>query len=184
MPSTAEAELDDATLVARAADGDVSAFERLVIRYQPSMYRLALRMLGDAGHAEDVVQEVFLATWRELPELRTGMALVARLYRMTTNRCLNALRSRRPTALESDSACSRRPDLKSERATETHGELAALTIALDGLTASQRACWLLREAHGRSYEEIAAILGTSSAAVRGRIARARAQLAEAMLSWR
>jgi RNA polymerase sigma-70 factor (ECF subfamily) len=184
-PSTGEAEWDDATLAARAGDGDVHAFERLVTRYQRSMYRLALRMLGDAGDAEDVVQEVFLAAWRGLPELRTDAAFVGWLYRMTTNHCLNALRSRRPTTeLQPDSARSRRVDVQPERATEISSELAALTIALDGLTASQRACWLLREAHGRSYEEIAAILGTSSTAVRGRIARARAQLAEAMHPWR
>ena len=62
--------------------------------------------------------------------------------------------------------------------------MAALTDALQQLTPEQRACWLLREVHGRSYDEIAEIVGANSTAVRGRIARARAQLAEVMKPWR
>lgn len=178
-------ELDDTTLVARARDGDMRAFEQLVVRYQAAMYRLALRMLGRGGEAEDVVQEVFLTAWRRLTGLQADAAFVTWLYRMTTNRCLNSLRARRPTAeFDADGMVSQRPETQPERATEISSELAALTMALDGLTPAQRACWLLREAHGRSYEEIAQILGTSTPAVRGRIARARAQLAEAMQSWR
>src|SRR5215207_2127840 len=57
-------ELDPATLVARARDGDLPAFEALVRRYQRSMYALAARMLADPVDAEDVVQDVFVAAWR------------------------------------------------------------------------------------------------------------------------
>ncbi len=63
-------------------------------------------------------------------------------------------------------------------------QLTALNGALQELTAEQRACWLLREVHGRSYEEIADAVGSTATAVRGRIARARAQLAEVMKPWR
>jgi RNA polymerase sigma-70 factor (ECF subfamily) len=176
---------DDNTLLARAHDGDMRAFEELVVRYQSAMYRLALRMVGSAAEAEDVVQEVFLTAWRRLTSLQADAAFVTWLYRITTNRCLNALRDRRPTVeFDPDGPVSQRPDTQPERATEISGELAALTKALDQLPPAQRACWLLREAHGRSYDEIAQILGTSTPAVRGRIARARAQLAEAMQPWR
>jgi RNA polymerase sigma-70 factor (ECF subfamily) len=184
-PTPGITDLDEDTLVARARDGDVRAFEALVVRYQGAMYRLGLRMLGRSGEAEDVVQEVFLTAWRRLGTLRADAAFVTWLYRMTTNRCLNVLRARRPTVeLDVDGPVSQRPDIQPERATEISGELAALTAALHELTPAQRACWLLREAHGRSYEEIAQILGTTHQAVRGRIARARAQLAEAMQPWR
>lgn len=179
------AELDDVTLVARARDGDVRAFEWLVMRYQTPMFRLAVRMLGQRAEAEDVVQEVFLTAWRRLVSLQADGAFVTWLYRMTTNRCLNTLRARKPVAeLDPDVTISQRPDIQPERAAEITGELAALTAALDQLTPQQRACWLLREAHQRSYEEIAQIIGTSAPAVRGRIARARAQLAEVMRPWR
>lgn len=177
--------LDDATLVARARDGDVGAFETLVDRHQTPIFRYAVRMLGNRSDAEDVVQEVFLACWRRLPELRADAAFSGWLYRSTTNRCLNVLRAQRPRAeMDLDLLESSRADGQPERAAEAVEQVAALTTALSQLTAEQRAAWLLREIHGRPYREIAGILGTSVDAVRGRIARARAELAEAMQPWR
>ncbi len=175
--------LDDATLVARARDGDVPAYEQLVRRYQGPMYRLAVRMLASTGDAEDVVQEVFLTAWRRLGQLEDDGAFVGWLYRTTTNRCLNVVRARKPVAdVELDEQESPAP--RPERAAETGAQLTALVAALDHLTGEQRACWLLREIHGRSYDEIAHTIGATSTAVRGRIARARAQLAEVMAPWR
>ncbi|HEY1916497.1 MAG TPA: RNA polymerase sigma factor [Streptosporangiaceae bacterium] len=178
-------DLDDTTLVARARDGDAVSYEQLVLRYQGPMYRLALRMLGNRADAEDVVQEVFLSVWRRLGTLADDAAFVAWLYRMTTNRCLNVIRARRPSAdVDFDEQPSGSPAGRPERAAEVSAQLTVLTGALEQLTAEQRACWLLREVHGRSYDEIAQTLGTTGTAVRGRIARARAQLAEVMAPWR
>ncbi|WP_167108206.1 sigma-70 family RNA polymerase sigma factor [Amycolatopsis granulosa] len=179
------AALDDQTLVARARDGDVRAYEQLVRRYQGPIYRLALRMLGSAGDAEDVVQEVFLTAWRRLEQLHADTAFVGWLYRSTANRCLNVIRARRPvTDVDPDDTETPRGDARPEHAAEVSAQMAALTTALTGLTPEQRACWLLREVHGRSYDEIAEAVSTSPNAVRGRIARARAQLAEVMQPWR
>jgi RNA polymerase sigma-70 factor (ECF subfamily) len=180
-----DSSLDDLTLVVRARDGDVRAYEQLVRRYQGPMFRLAVRMLASRGDAEDVVQEVFLTAWRSLATLHAEGAFVGWLYRMTTNRCLNVIRARRATVdvdlaqRESQSAGSR-----PERTVEVSEQLAAVTVALQELTGEQRACWLLREVHGRSYEEIAQSVGVTTTAVRGRIARARAQLTEMMAPWR
>lgn len=177
--------LDNATLVARARDGDVPAFEVIVRRYQASMYALAVRMLADRAEAEDVVQEVFIAGWRWLPEIRANAAFGTWLYRSTTNRCVNRLRTRNRTRPldEREVIVAARSD-QPEHAAEVHAEIDALLRALGRLTAEQRACWLLREVHALSYEEIADILHATTTAVRGRIARARAQLAEEMKSWR
>lgn len=178
-------DLDDATLVCRARDSDVDSYEQLVRRYQGPMYRLALRMLASRSDAEDVVQEVFLTTWRRLGQLREDAAFVGWLYRATTNRCLNVIRRRRPQAdVDFDDRESARAETRPECAAEVSEALAALTDALQELTPEQRVCWLLREAHGRSYAEIAHIVGITNTAVRGRIARARAQLAEVMSPWR
>jgi RNA polymerase sigma-70 factor (ECF subfamily) len=177
--------LDDATLVSRARDGDVHSYEQLVMRYQAPMYRLAHRMLANRGDAEDVVQEVFLTAWRRLPQLREDAAFVGWLYRTTTNRCLNVIRARRPQEeLDPEATASPRGEGQPERAAQVGEQVTALHSALQGLTPQQRACWLLREVHGRSYEEIGRIVGAGTAAVRGRIARARAQLAEVMMPWR
>ncbi|MFC4856875.1 RNA polymerase sigma factor [Actinophytocola glycyrrhizae] len=177
--------LDTATLVARARDGDVRSYEQVVRRYQAPIYRLALRMLSSPADAEDVVQETFLTAWRRLSQLHDDGAFVGWLYRATTNRCLNVIRARKPVAdVELDTRESPSPDGRPERAAETGAQMSALVSALDRLTPEQRACWLLREVHGRSYEEIARAIGTTATAVRGRIARARAQLAEVMSPWR
>jgi RNA polymerase sigma-70 factor (ECF subfamily) len=149
------------------------------------MFRLASRMLANRGDAEDAVQEVFLTAWRRLAQLTEDAAFVGWLYRTMTNRCLNVIRARRPQVdVDLDTAESPRTDAQPAVAVEVSVELAALSEALQELTPEQRACWLLREVHGRSYEEIGEIVGTSRTAVRGRIARARAQLAEVMRPWR
>jgi RNA polymerase sigma-70 factor (ECF subfamily) len=149
------------------------------------MFRLAVRMLASKGDAEDVVQEVFLTAWRRMGHLREDAAFVGWLYRMTTNRCLNVIRARRPTTdVELDERESSSAEAGPERVVEAGEQMAALTAALQELTGEQRACWLLREVHGRSYEEIAQAVGTTTTAVRGRIARARALLGKVMAPWR
>ena len=176
--------LGDETLVARAQDGDTRAFEALVRRYQRPIYRLAVRMLDDTGEAEDVTQEVFVTAWRRLPGIQEGKAVRAWLYRIATNRCLNILRARKPTApLHEETIPAASPAGSPEAQAEAHERLLALRAALDRLTAEQRACWLLREVEELSYAEIAGILHTTPPAVRGRLARARAELGEAMISW-
>lgn len=179
-----QAALDDATLVARAREGDLYAFEALVRRYQPRMYRLALRMTGSSGDAEDIVQEVFVTAWRRLPEIREDAAVAGWLYRTTTNRCLNLLRRRRPTAEIDDATPTRAPAEDPQQAALAAQQMQAVTAALSQLPANQRAVWLLREVHGRSYAEIAQLVSTTPQAVRGRLARARVQLAELMQPWR
>ncbi|WP_067660056.1 RNA polymerase sigma factor [Nocardia harenae] len=185
MTSAQSVAPDEATLVGRARDGDVRAYEELVLRYQARMFRLAVRVLADRADAEDVVQEVFLTAWRRLDQLADETAFVGWLYRMTTNRCLNVIRARRPRVeLDPETAESPRTDTRPEHAAQVNGQLGAVHAALATLTPEQRACWLLREVDGLSYEEIADAVGAGPAAVRGRIARARAQLSEVMKPWR
>lgn len=177
--------LDGATLVARARDGDVRAFEMLVRRNQGRIYALALRMMGNSAEAQDIVQDVFLTAWRRLPELREDAAFVGWLYRTASNRCLGKLRRRKPVdefEPERHAATDARED--PERSAQVSGQLRALEDALATLTPQQRACWLLREAHGRSYDEIAELVDATPASVRGRIARARLELAKVMQPWR
>ncbi len=178
----------DAALVARARSGDLGAFERLVRRHQRPVYRLALRILDDPRDAEDVTQDVFVTAWRRMATVRDGAAIRAWLYRTTTNRCLNAVRSRSlAPPLEPWEAGGRlaSPDSASpERQAQTEQCLAALRAAVRRLPPNQRACWVLREVEELSYAEIAKIIGATPHAVRGRISRARAKLAEEMQGWR
>ncbi|WP_227870426.1 MULTISPECIES: RNA polymerase sigma factor [Streptomyces] len=173
-------------LVVRASEGDDDAFELLVRRHSPVLLRLATRLLGDRADAEDAVQDAFVNAWRRLPEFRRQSAFLTWMYRIVTNRCLNVLRSRRPTSDLDAVAEPQAPEHQASptRAAESAAAAAAMSRALAGLSAEQRACWVLRELHGLSYDEIAGTVGITHQAVRGRIYRARRYLMEAMDAWR
>ena len=78
-------------ILRRAQQGDSEAFRLLVEAYQTQVYRLALRMCGEAA-ADDVTQEAFLAAWRALPEFRGTCRFSTWLYRLTTNAAIDWLR--------------------------------------------------------------------------------------------
>ncbi len=190
---------DEGTLVARAQDGDPRAFEELITMYQGTLFRLAYRMLNVREDAEDAVQEVLTASWRGLPTLHNADAFAGWLYRMATNHCLDVLRRRsrhpEPCIDVSGLDCGAGAGIGTGNgaapgaddppsAAVAAAEMRALRELVLGLSAESRACWLLYEIHGRSYAEIAAVLGISHGAVRGRLARARHELAEGLEQWR
>lgn len=179
----AYATLDDATLVVRAREGDVTAFEDLVRRYRVPVYRIAVRILDDPGSAADTAQEAFVTAWRRLPEVKAEQAFAAWLYRIAATRALSTLRTVRPCAPLDEAAARDRFPGPEEHAL-ADGLATALKCALNRLTPEQRACWILREMEGLSYEEVATILHTTPGAVRGRLHRARPQLAQELKPWR
>lgn len=194
QPGTLDAlaALEEADVVARARAADLQAFEFLVTAYRPRLQRLAFRMLGDAGEAEDVVQETLAAGWRALPGLDSTRSFGGWIHRMTVNRCLDVLRRRSAHPEEMLDALGVgvlpagevRPEADPHRSAETAAELRALAAALRGLPEDLRSCWLLRELDGKSYRQIGTALQISEPMVRGRLARAREKLAEAMIAWR
>ncbi|WP_354191683.1 RNA polymerase sigma factor [Arthrobacter sp. UYCu712] len=183
-------DLDEATVAARAQDGNLDAF---VKAYQGRLFRLAFRMLHDRGEAEDVVQDTLVACWRKLPLLTSVQAFSGWLYQMATNRCLDSLRRRSSQAQVVQEPATQQTTADSftgpgaggdpAREAEISCKIDALAAALLTLPPGQRACWLLREIHECSYAEIAATLKVSEPTARGRLARARTQLAERMSQW-
>lgn len=182
VPASADP-LDETTLVVRAQEGDVRAFEELARRHQAALYRLAVRVMGDAGEAEDALQEALLDAWRRIDRFRGDSAFSTWMYRVVTNRCTGMLRRRRPTPVEGIGDTAPAPD-SPERAAEVDAGLEALGRALRGLNDDLRIAFVLRELEGLGYAEIAEITGASEQAVRGRIHRARTRLAEVMRAWR
>jgi RNA polymerase sigma-70 factor, ECF subfamily len=179
------ATLDDATLVVRAREGDVTAFEDLVRRYRVTVYRIAVRILNDPCSAADTAQEAFVTAWRRLPEVRAEQAFAAWLYRIVVTRAVSTLRLVRPSVpLDETAAAAGDRFSGPEEHALADGLAAALRCALNHLTPEQRACWILREMEGLSYEEVATVLHTTPGAVRGRLHRARPQLAQELKPWR
>lgn len=153
-------------------------------RYGGRVYRIALRILGDRTAADDAAQEAFITAWRRIGEVRANAAFRSWLLRIATTRAVDGVRKRRQDVPVSDDMWSPAGPQDPETAALAAGLRAALARALRTLTPGQRACWVLREAEGMSYEEIAGITRTTPDAVRGRIHRGRIRLAEELAPWR
>lgn len=174
----------DATLVLRAADGDVAAFEVLARRHGPVMRVYAEQVLGSNAESDDVVQESFLTGWRKLPDLEDPARFRAWMLQITTRKALDRLRRRRDHDDLDETSHLNDVARAPERIVETRLQVDALLAALDRLPPVQRRCWLLRETVGYSYQEIAEELELSTSTVRGLLARARRFLSAEMEGWR
>ncbi|MDI6857286.1 MAG: sigma-70 family RNA polymerase sigma factor [Dehalococcoidia bacterium] len=175
---------DEAALVARSREGDLSAFNALVEMYQGQVYNLCLRMLASAEAAEDAAQDTFLSAYRSIGRYR-GPVFRAWLLRIAVNACTDELRRRRrrpqvslDAATPEGSAALELPDssdLPEERALRSE-TLRDLQAALMRLPIDQRAAIVLCDVQGFSYEEISASLGVSLGTVKSRISRGRSRL--------
>jgi RNA polymerase sigma-70 factor (ECF subfamily) len=169
-------ELTPATALARARAGDEHAFRALTEPYRRELQLHCYRILGSVQDAEDLVQETLLAAWRGLGAFEARASLRSWLYRIATNRCLNALRtgSRRP-ALEPypDALLAEDPGPEARYEVREAVELAFI-VALQGLPPRQRAVLVLRDVLGFSAAEVAGMLETGEVAVKGALQRARA----------
>lgn len=179
---------DDRALVAAASIGDRDAFSAIVNRHGRSMFRYARRMLHDAGDAEDVTQEALVAAWRGLPDYRGEASLRTWLFTLTARKAIDLGRRRRPLPIAESALAERLQAGAASAADSDPGGLAGLLRALDAallaLPWRQRACWLLREVEGLSYDEIGAVLGCAEPVVRGQLARGRAELRRQLEAWR
>lgn len=174
----------DETLVARCVAGDTAAFAVLVRRHSPLLRVLITRIVGSATEADDVVQDSFVIAWREMANLRDGSAVRAWLLRICTRQAYALLR-KRPADLElavseAAPATAGQPETQAVR----NAQLRALALALDQLPTDQRQAWLLREAGGLDYAEIGELMEIPASAVRGKLARARANIVIRMEAWR
>ena len=88
----------DATLVARAADGDQAAFGTLVRRHAPFLVAFATRLLRSRADADDCVQDALITAWRRLPELSDPTKVRSWLTTIVSRKATDRLRTRRPTA--------------------------------------------------------------------------------------
>ena len=182
----------DLDLIARARQGDLSAFNILVERYQTGVYNLCLRMMGAPAPAEDAAQEAFISAYRSLDRFRGG-SFRAWLFRIAANACYDELRRRkaRPaTSLDRSSDEDERPidppdtaPAMEERAANT--ELRrALQDALAQLPHEQRLAVVLCDVQGFDYAEIAETMRVSLGTVKSRISRARSHLRVILLERR
>jgi RNA polymerase sigma-70 factor (TIGR02960 family) len=180
-----------------AKAGDERAFAALVEPYRRELQLHCYRMLSSMQDAEDLVQETLLAAWRGLDNFEQRASLRAWLYRIATNRCLNALRerSRRPTVEDTMTAPpptryiepswlepypdAMLPDLApgpEARYEQREATQLAFIAGLQVLPERQRAALVLRDVLGFRTEEVAAMLEVTPQSVKSALQRARATL--------
>jgi RNA polymerase sigma-70 factor (ECF subfamily) len=174
---------DDAVVAARAADGDVRAFEVLVRRYSRLMHVYSRSILGSNSDVDDVVQESFVVAWQQLADLENPAAVRGWLMRIVGRRSLDHLRRRRPSAVVDDEQLAAHGASPVETA-ESKGFEQAVENALARLPVDQQRCWVLKTVGELSYREIARELELPESTVRGLLARARKFLTIEMEEWR
>ncbi len=184
-------------LLRAALAGDKARFGLLVAPHVRELHVHCYRMLGSFHDAEDATQETLLRAWRHLHTFQGRGPLRAWLYRIATTTCLKLLASsqRHRAAARLDGADVRQlepyPDRLLDDLPDTGPDPAAVAeqresvalafvVALQQLTARQRAVLVLREVLGWSAAEVAVLLETSAPAVNSALQRARASLGRAL----
>jgi len=174
--------------------GDRLEFSRLVDAYSSSLYRLALKILGNEQDAEDILQDTFIKAFRHLPGFDGRSSVSTWLYRIATNEALMLLRRKRKESVSLDEqvegeegeieplqiidwCCMPEHELMNEEARQQ------LDKALQKLPMSLRMVFLLRDIEDISTREAAEILEISEGALKTRLSRARLRLREELTSY-
>lgn len=182
----------DETLAELAREGSESAFNELVDRYTPLIYRIAMGMTRSRQDAEDIVQETFLRVFNHLEDFSPAKASFKTwLLTIARNQSINVFAALKRKALRfltdpmssdpdsqnpADSVWNQHRGAESELVTKQ--ELSRVQKALQDLPARQRAALLLKAQEDMSYEEIAEIMQVSVSSVESLIFRARKRLVD------
>lgn len=174
-------------LVKKARQGDVKAFEELVVLYQDRVYGHCCYLTGDPVEAQDLAQEAFVQAYRGIASFRLEADFGTWLHRITVNTWINHQRRRKNVIafsldepVETEDGELGREIAASDDGPEEHAELVefreTLYQALQRIKPEFRAALVLREIEGYNYDEIAAMLDCSLGTVKSRINRGRKAL--------
>jgi RNA polymerase sigma-70 factor (ECF subfamily) len=186
---TPSSTFDEAALVAKAKEGDMSAFADLVTHYDRRIFRMAKQITQNDDDAEDVLQETFLKAYSHLDDFQGNSKFYTWLVRIAVNEALMKLRKRRsdrtvpldePIDTGEDEVVreiavwDENPEQRYSR--EELGSI--LDEAIQSLKPAYRTVFVLRDIEELSIEETADLLNLSISAVKSRLLRARLQLRE------
>jgi RNA polymerase sigma-70 factor (ECF subfamily) len=175
----------DVELMRKFQRGDISAFERLIRKYQRPLINFAYRFLHDQNEAEDVAQEIFLRIYSSAKKYRPTARFSTWIYRIATNLCLNELRRMRSRVQDSLETGGQKeesislPDNSIQGPFEAYTEMERSHVirkAIDGLPPRQKTAVILCKYQGLSYKEVADIMQCSEGAVKSYLHRARESL--------
>ena len=149
-------------------------------RFRGRVYNTALRIVGDHGAAEDILQDVFVTLFRRIHRFKVRATFAAWVYRITVNASLDHLRRRRRgprgTLPQLETPTPSRELTLPEHGAALHDLRSDVAAALDDVSERLRVVLVLRYLEGLSYQEIAASLAISIGTVKSRLSRAHAAL--------
>jgi RNA polymerase sigma-70 factor (ECF subfamily) len=169
----------DRSVIDRARNGDLDAFESIVRARMEAVYRLTSAILGDEADARDAAQETFVAAWRELPRLREPEKFEAWLQRVAVNASRMTLRARgrrRVREIPSSEVAA----LATHAPLNDRSDASLLDAAMGGLPVDQRAILVLHHLEGRPLAEIAGLLEIPVGTAKSRLFHARRALETAL----
>ena len=185
--------MDETVLIQKSQQGDMDAFEQLVLLYEKKVYTIAYKYMGNNEDASDMAQEALIKAYQSIGSFRGEAAFGTWLGRITANKCLDVLRKRQRvqvTSLDDEVELeegSVKKELASEAATPEEHTVQQETVQyvqdmIGQMREEYRIVLVLRELEGHSYEEIASMLSCSLGTVKSRISRARNYLKEQILA--
>ena len=178
MSLHAELEGWEPTLVRRARQGDMRAFERLYRAHVGKVHALCLRMTRDAAAAEDCVQEAFVNAWRSLERFETRSAFSTWLHRIAVNVVLAKRRTVAARTEQVGDVPTGAEPTESEWTLDTPVEVAELEAAIGDLPEGARHVLVLCGIYGHSHGEAAQMLGIAEGTCKAQLHRARQLLRE------
>jgi len=169
----------EADMMYKASQGDAAAFGELVRRHQGFVYALSYRLLGHRDDALDMTQEVFLRLWKHLPRYRAEIKLTTWLYTITTNVCLDHMKSRRyrqQRQLASLDESITQPDTPEAQLMGQEFKVIITQLSAQ-LTPMQKAVFVLRDVEELSVDEVCTVLQVDAVQVKSNLYYARKKVA-------
>lgn len=165
-------------ILVKAGQGDMRAFEEVYKSTSSFVYNVAYRVVNNREDALEVAQEVFITVHNKLKEFRFESSFKTWVYRITANAAINyAKKASRTKAVPFEESFGEVAiEADAHQAMEQQEQSHLVNKLLGELNEDQRACVVLREIQGLSYEEIAQILSINLNTVRSRLKRAREKL--------
>ncbi len=181
------ARVPPAQVAGAPASPEIALFEGMVVDHLDALYRTALRLTGRPQDAEDLVQETFLRAWRSLHTYRPGTNPKAWLFRILHNARIDRYRASTRTVQTVDEMEGQDPAFVVTETPESSvlaGVMdAEVRQALMNLPEMFRACLILADLEGFSYQEIADILGIPRGTVMSRLFRGRRAMRKALAGY-
>jgi RNA polymerase sigma-70 factor (ECF subfamily) len=181
---------EDTVLIRAVQSGDLTAFDKLVLKHKDRLFNMVYWFLGDYNEANDCAQETFIKAFKSIKKFRFESAFSTWLYRIAVNTCKNRIKSsayrwkKRTVSLETSSGSKNDKPLSEivndsptpVMALEKKERMIQIQTAIHSLPEEQNQVVVMRDIQGLSYQDISDITGLNLGTVKSRLARGRLEL--------